>query len=205
MVRGGKLGGGERDAQSIFEYFIDPTAFPASAHYVALGHLHRTQQMPGACPIWYSGSPIQVDFGETADEKHVLIIEAHATTPAKVRPVRLTKGRRLRTIRGTLPELRKLAGTTGDDWLRVFVREHKRAGLADEVYELLPLAVGGVEIDPAFAEQNPLPGGDSKRRHRSPHKLFEEFLNERSIADERLNKLFARLLDEETTAAAAES
>jgi exonuclease SbcD len=199
MVRGGKLGGGEREAQTFFEYFVDPTAFPGSAHYVALGHLHRTQQLPGACPIWYSGSPIQVDFGEEQDDKHVVIVEASPGNPAKVLPFRLSRGRRLRTIRGTLPELRKLAGTTGDDWLRIFVQEHGRAGLADEIYELLPLAIGGVEIDSAFAEQRIQRGGAAKSIQTSPHELFAEFLAERQIVDERLNSLFAHLLDEETS------
>ena len=48
----------------IEDYWVDASVFPPSAQYVALGHLHRTQQLPGGAPIWYSGSPIQVDFGE---------------------------------------------------------------------------------------------------------------------------------------------
>ena len=53
-----------------------PSAFPSTANYVALGHLHLAQQLPGGPPIWYSGSPIQVDFGEAGAGKHVLIVEA---------------------------------------------------------------------------------------------------------------------------------
>jgi exonuclease SbcD len=49
-IVGGKTGGGEREVQTIFDYWVDATAFPLSAHYVALGHLHRTQQLPGAAP-----------------------------------------------------------------------------------------------------------------------------------------------------------
>ncbi|MGH8921836.1 MAG: metallophosphoesterase family protein, partial [Actinomycetes bacterium] len=33
------FGGGERTAQSIFEYVVPATVFPPDAHYVALGHL----------------------------------------------------------------------------------------------------------------------------------------------------------------------
>ncbi len=50
-------GGGERQAQTIFSYYFESTAFPPTVQYAALGHLHRRQQMPGPCPIWYSGSP----------------------------------------------------------------------------------------------------------------------------------------------------
>ena len=88
MARGGKLGGGERDAQTVEPYWVSGTAFPA-AHYVALGHLHLTQEIPGAAPIWYCGSPIQVDFGEEGDAKHVLVVEATPKTPAKVQPIPL--------------------------------------------------------------------------------------------------------------------
>lgn len=200
MLRGGTLGGGERDAQCFEDYWVDPTAFPASAHYVALGHLHRTQQLPGGCPIWYSGSPVQVDFGEQDDDKHALVITAAPTTPAVVRPVLLRSPRRLRTVRATVPELREMAGTTGDQYLRVFVKEKARVGLADEVRELFPLAVE-VRIDPEFAGSAPSPARSGGRHAaRSPHELFAAFLDERGIGDERLTALFDRLLDEVTMA-----
>jgi exonuclease SbcD len=198
MVRGGKLGGGERDAQTVFDYFVDATAFPARAHYVALGHLHRTQALPGGCPIWYCGSPVQVDFGEEEDDKHVLIVEATPSTPATVRQLRLTSPRRLRTLRGTMTELEALAGTTGEAFLRVFVREPARVGLADEVRELFPLAVD-VRIEP---EKSGQPNGDRQvTAHRTSTELFGEFLGQHGIADERLERMFAQLLDEATLSA----
>ena len=81
------------------DYAIGAAAFPAHAHYVALGHLHRTQQIAGAAPIWYSGSPVQVDFGEHDDPNNVLLVTATRTTPAVVRPVAVSGGRGLRTLR----------------------------------------------------------------------------------------------------------
>ena len=62
-------------AQTYMDYAIGAAAFPAHAHYVALGHLHRTQQIAGAAPIWYSGSPVQVDFGEHDDPNNVLLVD----------------------------------------------------------------------------------------------------------------------------------
>jgi len=202
-IVGGKTGGGEREAQTIFDYWVDATAFPASAHYVALGHLHRTQQLPGACPIWYSGSPLQVDFGETEEAKNVLVVEATPTTPASVRRIPLTTGRRLRTVTGTLDQLRRMAGTTGDDVLRVFVNEPARAGLADEVREILPLAVE-VRVAAALTDTNNGDRPSVARRARSPHELFKEFLGSRGVSDERVERLFAELLDEQAAAEHAE-
>ena len=192
MVRGGKLGGGERDAQTIEDYYVDPTAFPVTAHYVALGHLHRTQPLPGGAPIWYSGSPIQVDFGEGGDDKHAIVVEATAGRPAEVRPVRLDHVRRLRTLEGTLAELRAHAGLA-DDLLRVVVKEPTRAGLADDVRELLPNAVE-IRIAAAVTTDETTP----TRAGLTPHELFAGYLATQGVDDERVVRLFTRLYDEAT-------
>lgn len=190
MVIGGRAGGGERTAHLFDDYCVPATAFPSTTHYVALGHLHRQQSMPGACPAWYCGSPLQLDFGETTDDKAVLVIEAAPGEPAEVRSVPLTAGRRLRTLEGSLGALEALVGTTGDDHLRVRVDEPARPGLADDVRALFPTAVEVTIVRP-----------DAERRERadrsgkSPVELFDAYLAERDASDADLSALFAELLD----------
>lgn len=196
-ARGGMKGGGERDAALTEAYWVDPVDFPAAAHYVALGHLHRTQSLPAAAPVWYCGSPLQLDFGETENHPAVLVVEAEPDGPAAVRRLPLRSGRRLRTLRGTLADLEAAAGTTGDDFLRVFVTEPARVGLADDVRQLFPEAVD-VRVVTAEAASEPAAEG-SHRTGRTPHELFTEYLAAGGVADPRLEQLFARLLDEETT------
>jgi exonuclease SbcD len=198
MARGGKLGGGERDAQTVEPYWVSGTAFP-SAHYVALGHLHLTQEIPGAAPIWYCGSPIQVDFGEVDDDKHVLVVEATASQPAKVRPVKVATGERLAIIEGTIDELPARAAAKVDAYLRVVVREPARAGLADEVRGLLGERVVEVRLQPADDTPRGRDGHASTRSNRSPHELFKSFLGEAGYDDDRLVALFDRLLDAQST------
>lgn len=201
MVAGGVMGGGERYAHTLFEYCLTPNAFPANAHYVALGHLHRCQQLGSQPPVWYCGSPLQLDFGETADEKCVLLVEATPSTPAVVEQVPLRTGRRLRKVAGTLPELEAIAGQTGDDYLRVVVREQARAGLADEVRALFGEAAVDVMIE--APEERAL--GLDPRAHegKSPRELFREYLSEKQAEDERVVALFDELLDEEYAPASA--
>jgi DNA repair protein SbcD/Mre11 len=199
MARGGRLGGGERDAQTVEPYWVSGTAFP-SAHYVALGHLHLTQEIPGAAPIWYCGSPIQVDFGEVEDDKHVLVVEAMPSQPAKVRAVKLETGERLAIVEGTLEELPARAALQGDAYLRVVVHEPARAGLADEVRALLGERVVEVRLQPADDEKRGRAGEGSTRSNRSPHDLFRTFLAEAGYDDDRLVALFDRLLDVQSTA-----
>ena len=191
MVAGGTLGGGERTAHTIFDYAVAASAFPPSAHYVALGHLHRSQKIPAGAPVYYSGSPLQLDFGETADTKSVTLIEATAGKPAEVTTIPLTEGRRLRTLRGTLDDLEAQRDTTGEDYLRVIVRGDRRAGLADQIREWFPHAVDvGVE-----ASAEPVSQPQSRGLSRSPHELFVEYLADRGAKDERVLALFDELLD----------
>lgn len=194
---GGVFGGGERPAQSIFEYHVPAAVFPPQAHYVALGHLHRCQELPAACPVHYSGSPYPVDFGEQDNTNVVLMVDVTATTPARVTQVPITSGRRLRTVHGTSAEIMARAAEFGEDYLRVVVREPTRAGLREDLCQVLPNALE-VRIDPDFAAQVNAVRPDLSKLQRSPGELFAQFCAERNVADDRVSTLFATLHDEVT-------
>ena len=193
FVYGGQLGGGERAGHFIDEYAISAQSFPVTASYVALGHVHRPQRIAGAAPIHYCGSPLQLDFGEEDQQKQVNLVEIELGVPPTVTPVPLSGGRALRTLRGTVAELERLGDRDDDAWLRVVVDEPRRAGLADEVWELLGERVVDVRMD------DPAPQRKQRatRRGRAPTELFDEFLAERNVADERVRAMFAELLDAE--------
>ena len=191
---GAGFGGGERTAQTIFDYWVNSTLFPSDAHYVALGHLHKTQSVIGPCPIHYPGSPIQLDFGETDMNRYALLVEAAPGVPATTEPVKLAGGRSLRTLSGKLADLRRLAETAGDDYLRIVVREKARAGLGEEVRELFPNAVK------VIVEHEPTGGDgatkDLDRTSLTPHELFVAYLDEKEVEDEGLVALFDELYEE---------
>jgi DNA repair protein SbcD/Mre11 len=63
-------------AHTVFEYSLPAQIFPGSLSYVALGHLHRPQRIPAAAPVRYSGSPLQLDFGEAGEQKSTVLVEA---------------------------------------------------------------------------------------------------------------------------------
>jgi len=200
---GGLFGGGERTAQSIFEYSVPASIFPVSAHYVALGHLHRRQTLPAHCPVHYSGSPIAVDFGEQDNTSTVCLVEATPTTPARVTDIPVTAGRRLRTVRGTVAELEAEADTFGEDYLRVWVREAARAGLREAVASVLPNALE-VRIDPEFAA--PVKGGRTEAADavsRTPGQLFADYCASVAVADAKVATLFSELHEEVTAETAS--
>ena len=198
---GGAFGGGERSAQSIFEYSVPAGIFPVGAHYVALGHLHRRQSLPAPCPVHYSGSPLAVDFGEQDNTSVVCLVEASPSVPARVTDIPVTAGRRLRTVRGTLPELEARAGSFGEDYLRVWLREPARAGLRDDTVAVLPNALE-VRIDPEFAAPAPPGRPDAASVIRTPDQLFADYCaaEQAQLRDPRVAALFAELHEEVTAA-----
>ncbi|GAB1693741.1 exonuclease SbcCD subunit D [Krasilnikovia sp. M28-CT-15] len=191
-IVGAAAGGGEREAHCVMGYAVPATVFPANTHYVALGHLHRAQQVNAACPVHYCGSPLAIDFGEEENVCSVAVIDVAADRAARVRHVPVTSARSLRTVRGTLEQL----GTVQqpDAWLRVYVREAPRVGLREDVQELLPNALE-VRIDPDMIPD--LAGQRmAQRAGRSPRELFGDYLDSRGGADDGVRELFDELYDE---------
>lgn len=79
-VSSGIFSGSEKRAV----YGTDPMFLPSSLgiapfDYVALGHLHRFQNVNGSClpPIIYSGSIERVDFGERKEDKGFCLVTIH--------------------------------------------------------------------------------------------------------------------------------
>jgi exonuclease SbcD len=193
-VVGGVLGGGERDAHTIQSYAVPATVFPTTAHYVALGHLHRRQAVLGPCPVHYSGAPLAIDFGEQENVPSVTLVDVTADTAAKTRDVPVTAATPLQTVRGTLDELSTV--DTGDAWLRVYVTEKPRAGLREVVQELLPRALE-VRVDPAVLDEVEAPQR-AQRAGRAPRDLFGDYLASKGYADPDVTALFDRLYGEVT-------
>jgi exonuclease SbcD len=172
---------------------VSATAFPASCHYVALGHLHRPQVVPGPCPIRYPGSPLQLDFGEAGEAKSAVVVEAAPGRPATAVEVPLTTGRPLVEVTGTLAELSGLTAVDAEAFVKVRVREKHRVGLADEVRALFPGAVDVVVEAPGQEGGRP---ERETRAGRSPSELFAAYLDDAGVDDARLAALFDELLEE---------
>jgi exonuclease SbcD len=194
-VTGGKRGGGEREAQSIFEYEVRAAAFPTDAQYVALGHLHRRQSIDAPGEVHYSGSPIAIDFGEQDNDNVICLVESSPGGPTEVTDIPIKSGRRLMTVRGTLDEIVSQAAAAGGAFLRVQLKEQARAGLLEAVHARVPNALE-VRIDQAFAA----PAAGSRPTatsglERTPAELFAEYCATKNINDPRLDALFASLHD----------
>lgn len=102
---------GSRTSESVRDIYIGSLeAFPADRfpdfHYIAMGHLHRPQQVAGTGRIRYPGSPIPLSFDEAKREKQVLRVDIDAGDPAQVTPIPVPCFRTLATVSGDLDAIR---------------------------------------------------------------------------------------------------
>lgn len=198
FVSGAALGGGERSLTVGQTYGVTAQAMP-SVQYVALGHVHRPQRVPGsAVPARYAGSLLQLDFSETGHKKSVAIVDLTPGRPADVREVPLSAGRKLLDVTGTMAELAAHAATRDTAFLRVnLVADGPRPGLADQVMGMLPQAV-------EVRLQYPRTEAEAAVTVRGvpPREQFANYFRERhgaSAGDDMLD-LFVTLFDEAETA-----
>jgi exonuclease SbcD len=72
---------------------IDPSTWPATFTYVALGHVHKPQSVGGHDHIRYCGSIERLDLGESADDKSVVLVDIGTgglSAPPKIVPLAAT-------------------------------------------------------------------------------------------------------------------
>lgn len=133
---------GERDLHIGEAYAATSQAVPTSVDYVAMGHIHAPQPVPGApVPAQYAGSLLQLDFGEAGEEKRVIIVEAEPGVPAEVRSVPLAAGRRLVRVAGVWDEI-AARDDLDDAFLDLTVQtEGPEPGLVDIARERFPHVV----------------------------------------------------------------
>jgi exonuclease SbcD len=168
---GAETSGSERAVHVSQPFAISPATFPVSAQYIALGHIHRPQEVNCATRCRYAGSPLQLDFGEREQQKSVVIADIKAGHPALLETIPLSSGRKLRDIAGTLPELTEMASRAGNDFLRVTVKTDQRIlGIADQIRDLFPNALHVTQEYPHSSEPPPALGGN-----RMPAEVFADF------------------------------
>lgn len=193
FVDGCETSRSEREIHVAKPYAVSPQRFPSTAHYIALGHLHRPQEINAPSRTFYAGSILQLDFGERDQKKRVVMIDARPGKPATVESITLSTGRQLTEVSGTLEEIQARAEDFGNDWLRVTLKvERPTPGIADRVREILPNTLE-VRLDYPRLEgqQQPVASTD-------PVELFTQFYSKQRSAGppDEISRLFGTLYEE---------
>lgn len=97
FLLGGKGSESERTLQVGGAMTVNPEVLPSNAHFVALGHLHRPQEIKYApCPVFYSGSPLAYSFSEADYSKAVYIMDVIPGEKTDIQSIYLDCGKPLR-------------------------------------------------------------------------------------------------------------
>ncbi|CNK85860.1 exonuclease subunit SbcD [Yersinia aleksiciae] len=158
-------------------------AFPAQAFppadYIALGHIHRAQQVAKTEHIRYSGSPIALSFDELGKEKSVYLVEFAQQALASVTPLLIPQFQPMQLIKGDLQQieqqLAKFANHQGlPVWLDIEVATQDY--LTDIQRRIQALATD-LPVEVVLLRRS------KEQRNNSIERQEKETLNELSVAD----------------------
>lgn len=166
-LEGARLAHSEVGYYTQDKYLVSSQFLPASAQYIALGHIHIHQQVSPKVPAYYSGSLIQIDFGEAEQEKGFYLIDVEPGSVANVtfKPLMIQKP--LKVIQCHLKDLEETleANQYHPGYLKVIINmESPTLGLADRVRDICPQAL---LIEPRYSQlqatQKPVKTFDPER------------------------------------------
>lgn len=147
--------------------------------YVALGHIHRCQQV-GDRPVWYAGAPMKYSFSEARDTKSVNIVELRGQEKAVVTRIFLKPLHEMRCIKGRLEELISpnvvcAEGVSGEDYIQATLTN--REELIDPIGTLRSVYPNVMQILSQRYEEACEERYESRLqgRRRSPGELFGDF------------------------------
>ncbi|MBJ7455491.1 MAG: exonuclease SbcCD subunit D [Thermoleophilia bacterium] len=161
MVDRAKAGGGERELTMGITYAISSASLPADLDYIALGHVHRPQTIPGlSAPGRYAGSPLALDFSDEGIEPSAVVVEiAGDRTTTRLEP--LTAARPLVSLRGPLERMGEMAAAHPEAWFACAVE--LEAPVMDLVRRVRDDVPGALRVEPVYAaaDDEQAPGADA--------------------------------------------
>ncbi|MGH2594999.1 MAG: metallophosphoesterase family protein [Actinomycetota bacterium] len=196
LVNGVKIGRdaprGERELHMGDAYAATSQAIPAGPQYVAMGHIHAPQKVPGApVPAEYAGSLLALDFGEAGEQKRVVIVDAEPGRLAVAESVPLQGGRRLVRVTDTWDAIESRADELADAFLDLTVKTSGTdTSLGERAHEMFPF----------LAKVRPFRAGSGERERvakaaRSWPELYGTFYRQEHPGEEPPDALLALFRD----------
>lgn len=158
--------------------------------YVALGHLHRSQQV-GSPRVHYSGSLLKYSFEESAHPKSVNVVDLAADGGCTIERVVLSPRRDVRCVRGDLADLLAgdaASGGSADDYLHVTLLD--RAPAHDALGRLREVYPNVLQIEHALQPDAPDVARHGDHRRLGEHELFARFFA--AVTGDELNEAETR-------------
>jgi DNA repair protein SbcD/Mre11 len=183
---------------------VTPQSMPKQAQYIALGHLHRPQQLNNTPqPCRYSGSPLSFSFSEADQQKEVVLIDVTPGSKARIQQIGLTCGKALKRWRAnSIAQARSWCVEPQNQscWVELEIIADKSIEIS-ELAELRKAHSGIITIRPIFPEL----ADDALNMHQLAQMSLEErftlfFQRERGVApQEELVRFFLEMVNQPVT------
>lgn len=203
FVAGGQSSDSERPIEVGGAYAVQPSSLPAQSQYVALGHLHRPQEVKhAATKVRYAGSPLAYSFSEAGYAKSVTLVDVRPGGLAEVKEIPLSSGKPLVRWRATsgLREVWSWLEEGRDKGAWVDLEIHVEEALfPEEIHRLRQAHPGLIHIRPIFPEEKE-EGEQVGERELSMEEQFVRFYRQQTGGaepDEGLVRLFLELVNAE--------
>ncbi|CFU85372.1 exonuclease subunit SbcD [Yersinia pseudotuberculosis] len=158
-------------------------AFPAQAFppadYIALGHIHRAQQVAKTEHIRYSGSPIALSFDELSKEKSVYLVEFDQQNLSSVTPLFIPQFQPMQLIKGDLRQIeQQLAVFAGHEGLPVWLDiEVATQDYLTDIQRRIQALAADLPVEVVLLRRS------KEQRNNSIHRQEKETLNELTVSD----------------------
>ena len=201
FAMGSEEGGSERSIQLGGSYIVNGSCFPKKAQYIALGHVHKPQIVPGTNKkARYSGSPLHYNKKEINITKKCFIIDVKANEECVVNEIELKVYKpievwKCESISDAIDKCEENKDRNCWVYLEVkcdrYIREDeikKMKGIKKDILEIIPKLQSDEEDESAVTIQE-----------KSFEEIFREFYKkERNIeADDEVVNLLLKLVSEE--------
>ena len=199
---GSEESGSERSIQLGGSYIVNGKCLPEEAQYIALGHIHKPQIIPGTKRrARYSGTPIAYSKKERNDKKKCFIVDLEAGKEAIIDEVdfKVYKPIELWQCNGIDEAIEKCEENKDREcWVYLeitteeYIREDsikKMKALKKDILEILPIIVGDNAIDENIVDLH----------EKSFEDIFKEFYKkERGVeADNEVLELLLNIVNED--------
>lgn len=209
-VQGTTLSDSEREIQVGNLAGVDSSAFPESLEYVALGHIHKAQNVGKGQKVRYSGSPIPLSFSEK-DYQHKVILLEIENSRLKQEDIYVDVNRKLAAFSGTFQEIKQEVEEMENEYtlpvlidiniveevydpnmiekIEEFSKMLKAEGKKEIIHTRIKYKNSSVNLDS--------PEHTNIREELTPEKIFSELISKREEAEQKkLMQLFLEIKQE---------
>ncbi|SES83650.1 exonuclease SbcCD subunit D [[Clostridium] polysaccharolyticum] len=194
--------GSERSLALGGSYLVDGSCFPKTAQYIALGHIHRMQTVPGTGKrARYSGSPIHFNRKEVPYEKKVLKVDVSVGKSVEITeiPLQVYKPIEVWKCSSFLAAREKCQKNTDRDcWVYLEIRTDSYI-TEEQIKELKSWKKDILEITPVLPGQDGQEYDGQEEREKSFQELFLDFYKRERGAEpeEELVKMLFSIIEQE--------